>query len=66
MQDLSEQDETLFEGPVAGYRHYHGELWEAWLQEGSRLELIREIENPYDVNAISVFWETERLAYVPP
>lgn len=65
MTENTPDTEDLYVGPVAGYRYYHGELWEPWLHEGRQLELIREIENPYDTNAISVFWETERLGYVP-
>lgn len=51
--------------PLAGFR-YHAAT-EAWseLRLGDALELIREPDNPFDANAVSVSWRGRKLGYVP-
>jgi hypothetical protein len=51
--------------PLAGFRyHAAAEVWEE-LQVGDRLQLVREAENHFDRNAISVAWRGRKLGYVP-
>ena len=51
--------------PLAGFRHYDGpQLWRD-IRAGDRLELVRELENPYDAGAIRVEWRGRKLGYVP-
>jgi HIRAN domain-containing protein len=51
--------------PLAGFRyHAAAEVWEE-LHVGDRLELVREAENRFDRNAISVAWRGRKLGYVP-
>jgi hypothetical protein len=51
--------------PLAGFRF--GEAKEAWplLRIGDALELRREVDNPYDPNAVRVEWRGRKLGYVP-
>src|SRR5690242_8164922 len=60
--------EALFvvqRSPLAGFRHYDGpQLWRD-IRTGDRLELVRELENPYDAGAIRVEWRGRKLGYVP-
>lgn len=51
--------------PLAGLQ-YHAAL-ELWpdLRIGDRLTLVREPENPHDVNAVRVEWRGRMLGYLP-
>ena len=51
--------------PLAGFRYGEGAgLWPQ-LQQGDALELVREADNPHDVNAVRVEWRGRKLGYVP-
>ena len=51
--------------PLAAFRHYEGrEAWPA-LRVGEPLALARELDNPYDANAVRVEWRGRKLGYVP-
>lgn len=51
--------------PLAGFRHYAGEvLWDE-LHEGDALSLIREPDNAHDANAVRVEWQGQKLGYLP-
>ncbi len=51
--------------PLAGFRY--GEAAEVWpqLRLGDELGLVREADNPHDVNAVRVEWRGRKLGYVP-
>ena len=51
--------------PIAGFQFHHGEaVWDS-LSVGSRLELQREAENPHDRNAVAVYFQEDKLGYIP-
>ena len=51
--------------PLAGFRHYAGEvLWQE-MREGDRLALVREADNPHDANAVRIEWRGQKLGYLP-
>lgn len=51
--------------PLAGFRYYAAaEVWRE-LRLGDRLELVRELDNPHDPNAVAVAWRGRKLGYVP-
>ena len=53
------------ESPLAGFQFHHGKiLWDE-LKVGDALTLAREPNNPYDANAVSVYWNNQRLGYIP-
>lgn len=54
----------LFEGFVAGYRHYTEKdtLWEIMRQP---IKLVRNAANEYDENATAVFAGNKMIGYVP-
>jgi hypothetical protein len=56
---------VLQESPLAGFQFHRGEaLWHR-LAVGSPLSLAREPQNPHDPRAVAVFFEGEKLGYVP-
>ena len=53
------------ESPLAGFQFHHGKkLWDE-LKVGDALTLAREPANPHDANAVSVYWNSQRLGYIP-
>ena len=51
--------------PIAGFQFHQGEaVWDS-LSIGSRLELQREAENPHDRNAVAVYFQQDKLGYIP-
>jgi len=50
---------------VAGFQFYDGDhLWDQ-LSIGDVLQLIREPDNPYDENAVEIYWRNKKLGYLP-
>jgi len=53
------------ESPVAGFQYYEGKrLWKK-LSMKDTLKLIREPDNPYDENAVEIYWKERKLGYLP-
>lgn len=50
---------------LAGYRYHDAAAVWQQLRVGAPLALLREPDNPYDANAVSVEWRGRRLGYVP-
>ena len=53
------------ESPVAGFQFHGGES--AWpsMSVGAPLKLVREPDNSHDSNAVAVYFQDEKLGYVP-
>ena len=50
---------------IAGFQFYDGEhLWDQ-LSTGDMLQLIQEPDNPYDENAVEIYWRNSKLGYLP-
>ena len=56
---------VLQESPLAGFEHHKGDHVWSWMREGSRLRLIREAANPHDGNAVAVYFNGDKLGYLP-
>jgi hypothetical protein len=53
------------ESPLAGFQYHQGKaLWDE-LKVGDVLTLTREPHNPHDANAVAVYWNGQRLGYIP-
>lgn len=53
------------QSPLAGFQYYQGKaLWDE-MKVGDTLTLQREPSNPHDANAVIVFWNGQRLGYIP-
>jgi len=53
------------ESPIAGFQFHRGDAVWTSLQVGLTLDLRREPSNEHDVNAVAVYFNEERLGYVP-
>jgi hypothetical protein len=56
---------VLLESPLAGYQYHRAEGVWPFLRVGEALQLVREPGNPYDPNAIAIYFKNDRLGYVP-
>lgn len=55
----------LLETVVAGFFYYQGEkVWEK-LDLDQPLLLLREPGNPHDERAVEVYWQQDKLGYIP-
>ena len=52
-------------GPTAGLAHHQAKQVWAQLQVGDAVALVREPDNPHDVNAVRVEWNGHVLGYLP-
>lgn len=53
------------QSPLAGFQYYQGKaLWDE-MKVGDALTLQREPANPHDANAVIVYWNGQRLGYIP-
>jgi hypothetical protein len=53
------------ESPIAGFQFHRGaSLWPL-LRVGQVLDLVREPGNPHDTNAVAVYFNEDRLGYLP-
>lgn len=50
---------------LAGFRHHAAPLVWLALRPGTPLNLVLEIDNPSDPDAVAVFWRGRKLGYLP-
>lgn len=50
---------------IAGFRYYLGQQLVHRLRVGDELTLVAEPDNPYDANAVEIYWGDAKLGYVP-
>ena len=53
------------ESPIAGFQFHKGDsIWSS-LDVGEELALVRESSNSHDPDAVAVYFQDEKLGYVP-
>jgi hypothetical protein len=50
---------------VAGFPYHAGPKLIHWLNVGEMLRLVREPDNPHDARAVAIYYEDDRIGYVP-
>lgn len=50
---------------VAGFRYYKGMELLEHMREGDLLRLVREPQNKFDKSAIALYWNSEKIGFVP-
>ena len=56
---------VILQCPVVGF-HYYQPLDKAGeMQAGETLTLVREPQNTHDKNAIAIYWQEQKIGYVP-
>lgn len=55
----------LQQSPIAGFHYYEGgRLWSEFECEQA-LTLQRETDNAYDKRAVAIYWQNQKLGYIP-
>ena len=62
---LKKTKELFLSCNVAGFSHYEGCTIFCELKIGTPLRLVREDENPYDHDAVAIFYGDTHIGYVP-
>ena len=62
---MYERSKHLIDCHIAGFTYYDGLDVINELQLGTTVNLISEPENPYDPNAVSIYYGNTKLGYVP-
>lgn len=50
---------------IKGFQHWDGALVLKYIEVGDQLDLVREADNPYDPQAIAIYFKGTKLGYVP-
>ena len=50
---------------LAGFAYYDGLEVIEELTLGQKVDLVREIDNPYDEKAVAIFYKGRKLGYIP-
>ena len=64
-EKMYERSKHLIDCHIAGFTYYDGLDVINELQLGTQVSLISEPENPYDPNAVSIYYGNTKLGYVP-
>ena len=62
MYKPSRQMDNFF---IAGFKYHEGAFKLDKLAPGKKLKLVAEFDNPYDPNAIAIYYKKTMLGYVP-
>ncbi len=61
----SNPKKVLYEGYIANYQYHKGEEHEHLFEPGTVFSLRHEPENPFDENAVAVFYRDAKIGFVP-
>lgn len=50
---------------IAGFQYYQGDKVWPQLVQGQQITLQREPTNTYDARAVAVYWEQQKLGFIP-
>jgi len=62
---MYERSRNLLDCHIAGFTYYDGLDVIGQLKLGTPVTLVSEPENPYDPNAVAIYYEGTKLGYVP-
>jgi len=61
---LAEKKVKIYDNYIRGLQYYQYDKLKSRLEPGQEIQLIREMENPYDQFAVQVFFKDQKLGYV--
>lgn len=60
-----EPSRRVIDSNVAGFSHWDGFTVLSKITPGAKLKLKAEFDNPYDSNAVAVYFKGTKIGYVP-
>lgn len=58
--------QIIYEGYISGYQYHRGTQLEHLFNSGTEFLLKHEPENPFDEDAVAVYYEDARIGFIPP
>ena len=58
--------EVVYEGHISGYQYHKGQELEHKFALGTRFLLKHEPENPFDDDAVAVYYGDQKIGFIPP
>lgn len=55
----------LLQTNIAGYQYYNGKKVEKYFNKGDLLKLKLQEDNPYDSNAVEIYFQDVKIGYLP-
>ena len=55
----------VFDCHVRGFKHYEGRTVLPHMRDLDPLDLVREYDNAYDANAVAIYWEGQKVGFLP-
>ena len=65
MKSIYEPSRSLIDFHIAGFGHHDGLTVFDELNIGTKVELRHEPDNPYDPNAVAIYYCDTKIGYVP-
>jgi hypothetical protein len=62
---MHERSRNLLECHIAGFTYYDGLDVIKYLELGTQVNLKSESDNPYDPNAVAIYYEDTKLGFIP-
>src|SRR4051812_10561291 len=56
----------IYEGYISGYQYHRGINLEHLFRSGTEFALRHEPENPFDEDAVAVYYDADRIGFLPP
>lgn len=56
---------VVFEGYISGYQYHEGQQLEHLFREGTQFTLKHEPLNPFDENAVGVYYGSSKVGFLP-
>ncbi len=64
-ENTKRQDILLLQTNIAGYQYYNGKKVEKYFNKGDLLKLKLQEDNPYDSNAVEIYFQDVKIGYLP-
>lgn len=55
----------IYDNYIRGFQHYEGQRLLPMMKELDVLDLVREYDNEHDSNAVAIYWEGQKLGFLP-
>ena len=65
MEKRTEQRKHFLDCNIAGFTYWDGCIAFEELKIGTKLELVREEDNKYDPEAVALYYNDQKLGYIP-
>src|ERR1700740_484366 len=66
MRVMYRNPRVVYEGYFSGYQYHNGSNLEHLFTQGTEFSLKHEPENPFDENAVALYYNNSRIGFIPP